>query len=418
MALAVFVALMMFAAVSVCRGEQGSFSQVVLNIVRVGQEDMLDIALLAEALGIERLSNPLGRKVVLTKGGRFLILFVGSNRVALRKGIVRLSASPCIVDGAVLVPVDFIERALSEIVDFPVGYKVVGRRVAIFDRNIGMRPLGRSVPNGFSQMSHLKQDTDQDGEEAESATGFWSEKRPARFRDSVLDVVVIDPGHGGGDTGGCGPTGLLEKEVTLKLAMRIKRLLTRRLRVKVFLTRESDGPVSLERRTAVANNQKADLFISLHANSSFDRDKSGLAVFAASIDPSGPDAARTVSAENKVIRLEPGGSSQSPEEYARMLWELAQNEYFAESITFGRMLVSACRRERIHLASPLPQHGPFIVLIGASMPAVLLEIGYLSNPADEQLLKSDGYLDRLAGAVCDAVKELKGYISRPRAVRQ
>ncbi|MCD6327767.1 N-acetylmuramoyl-L-alanine amidase [bacterium] len=410
------IILTMSVGVGLCRtpAPNSEFSQVAIQLVHVNGQEFLDLAVLANSLGVEKVWNALGRKVVLRSGDKFVVMFVGSNRVAVEDEIVRLKASPFIVNSAILVPLDFVTLALDRILSSPLSLEIRGEKVFIFDRRIGLKTERETAPIKLSEMKHLTNDMVSETNGEEAPNGVSENEKPLRFGDKVFDVVVIDAGHGGSDTGASGPTGLLEKEVSLKLAMRIQKLLKRRLGLRVVLTRQGDISVSLEQRTATANSEKADLFISLHANGSFDRDKSGLTAHLASAEPSDAEVSKTVTAENKVISDELGNEAQDPDEYARMLWELSQNEFFREATALAGCVLEACQKNEVRVASGEPKQGPFIVLMGASMPAVLLEIGYLTNPADEQLLKQDKYLDLLADAISNAVAEIKARSRRSK----
>jgi len=392
-------------------GAAGQFQQVEVELVHANGYQMVDLSVLTRSLGLEGIWNALGRKVIVSNKDKFLVLFVGSNRVALKGKIVRLSTSPSIVNSAMLVPVDFITEALSSIMDREVSYEVVGDKVVIFDQRRGITQPIKPGPSTYPEIGRLQEDLIQERLATGATEAALTNSSPLRFRDAAIDVVVIDPGHGKRDAGDSGPTGLLEKEVTLKLAMRMKKLLERQMGIRVVLTRDADIDLSLERRTALANSEKAGLFLSLHASGSLDRDLSGFRAFVANAEASNEQTAKAVIKENKVITAEPGNEAQKPEEYATMLWDLSDNEYFRESLAVAKEILAACTRAEIDVAAKEPGQGPFIVLIGASMPAVLLEVGYPSNPTDEQLLKRDEYLDKLAGAVCEGIAKVKAQVA-------
>ena len=403
---AIFLSLLLVLAVVA-----GQFRQAEVELVHANGYQMVDLSVLTRSVGVDGIWNALGRKVIVSSKNRFLILFVGSNRVALKGKVVRLSTSPSIVNGAMLVPVDFITKALNSIMDKKVSYEVVGDKVVIFDKRIGMTlPIAPGPPT-YRENGQLQEDLIQERLATGATEAAVTNGSPLHFRDSALDVVVIDPGHGGRDAGDSGPTGLLEKEVTLKLAMRMKKLLERQMGIRVVLTRDADTDLSLERRTALANNEKADLFVSLHASGSLNRDLRGFRAFVANVEASDERTAKVVTEENKVISTEPGNETQKPEEYATMLWDLSDNDYFRESLAVAKELLAACSKAGIDVASVEPGRGSFIVLIGASMPAVLLEVGYPSNPTDEQLLKQDAYLDKLARAVCRGIAQVKDQVA-------
>ncbi|MBN1591980.1 MAG: N-acetylmuramoyl-L-alanine amidase [Candidatus Coatesbacteria bacterium] len=391
------------------------FNQVTVELIHANGHQQIDLSVLTRALGLERVWNALGRKVIVSNRDKFLVLFVGNNRVALDGKIVRLSTSPSIVNGVILVPVDFITKALNEILEDKLSFDIVGERVVIFDRRKGMEVPADSQQPNYAGMNYLQNELVREEEASNGSTESTTMGSPTNeglhFRDADLDVIVIDPGHGGADTGDSGPTGLLEKEVTLKLAMRLKKILEKKMNVRVVLTRESDAPISIERRTARANSEKADLFISLHANGSLNRDLSGLRAFVASVEASDAATEKTISDENQVITQEPGNEAQKPNEFAAMLWELSENESYREGLALAENILAACKTNRIELGSNGPDQGPFIVLIGASMPAVLIEVGYPTNPAEEQLLKRDDYLDRIAESIYRGIVKLKTQIA-------
>ncbi len=389
----------------------GQFQQAEVELVHANGYQMVDLSVLTRSVGLDKIWNALGRKVIVSNKDKFLVLFVGSNRVALKGKIVRLSTSPSIVNGATLVPVDFITEALNSIMDKKVSYEVVGDKVVIFDKRIGITQPIKPGPSTYPEIGQLQEDFVQERLATGATEAALTNDSPLHFRDAALDVVVIDPGHGRRDTGDSGPTGLLEKEVTLKLAMRMKKLLERQMGIRVVLTRDADIDLSLERRTALANSEKADLFISLHASGSLNRDLRGFRAFVANVEASDEQTAKTVIKENKIITAEPGNEAQKPEEYATMLWDLSDNDYFRENIAVAQEIVAACTKAGVDVALKEPGQGSFIVLIGASMPAVLLEVGYPSNPTDEQLLKRDEYLDKLAAAVCEGIAKIKTQVA-------
>lgn len=202
--------------------------------------------------------------------------------------------------------------------------------------------------------------------------------------------IVIDPGHGGFDTGAIGPNGLDEKTVTLSVALRLGRLLQQRLGVQVIYTRTTDVFVPLQERTEIANKAHADLFISIHANASTSPEATGVAAYYLNLTRN-PRALEVAARENATTQL--GNHALH-----HLLNSIAQNDKRQESADF-------CRDVDLSLAHGLDEvnrgvkSAPFIVLIGAHMPSVLAEVSFLSNPHYARLLAEPGYRQRIAVAL-------------------
>jgi N-acetylmuramoyl-L-alanine amidase len=215
-------------------------------------------------------------------------------------------------------------------------------------------------------------------------------------------TVVIDPGHGGTESGAVGPNGSEEKNLSLMIARSLQRLLERRLRLRVVLTRDDDVYVPLETRTAVANQNQADLFISLHFNSYLGISAHGAETYFLSREASDRVAAEVAATENQA-----GGDEADPESALQLiLWDLAQSYHLAESQRFASLV-----QEELNLTLGLRDRGvkqaPFRVLTGATMPAVLVELGFISNPEEEAQLQSPIYQADLVDSLFRAVRRFK-----------
>ena len=213
-----------------------------------------------------------------------------------------------------------------------------------------------------------------------------------------LRAIVIDPGHGGDDAGAKGAQGTLEKTVTLAVARRLKAALEARLGVRVLLTRDGDQTIGSDQRAALANNNKADLFISLHANASVRPTVSGAEVFALSLEGYGEQAQRALDGPSETLPVVGGGTR----EIEITPWEMAQARHLDQSTALARA-VEAALRERIAMSPRAIQQAPFRVLVGANMPAVLVEMGFLTNATQEQQLASDAYQNAVTQALLDAI---------------
>jgi len=209
-------------------------------------------------------------------------------------------------------------------------------------------------------------------------------------------VVVIDPGHGGAMVGAEGPGGTLEKDVTLAIARKLSASIVNGLGYRVFLTRDRDVDVELDDRAPIANNYKADLFISIHANSYRGRSATGSEVYFLSYQASDDDSRRVALAEGAAGL--PPTPAEGDSDLGWILWDMAQASYLEESSRLAT-------RVQEELASVTGSEGrgikqaPFRVLVGAAMPAVLVEVAFISNPDEEKLLASDAYQWRIAAAL-------------------
>jgi N-acetylmuramoyl-L-alanine amidase len=205
--------------------------------------------------------------------------------------------------------------------------------------------------------------------------------------------IVIDPGHGGHDTGTIGPTGLMEKDLCLDVALRLGKIIQQRLPgAEVVYTRSDDTFIPLEERTRVANESKADLFISIHANSSHDHAARGIETYYLNLKGS-PDAMEVAARENATAQ-------ESVHDLEDIVKKIARSEKIDESREFAADIQESLAKRIQKLNKTVKDRGvrkaPFVVLVGADMPSILTEISFLSNPADEQLLKKPEHRQRVA----------------------
>lgn len=221
-----------------------------------------------------------------------------------------------------------------------------------------------------------------------------------------LERVVLDPGHGGHDTGSVGPGGLMEKDLVLDIAKRLGALIERRLGSEVIYTREDDTFIPLETRTEIANQKTADLFLSLHANSSRRKSVAGPETFYLNFT--------TSAAALEVAARENATSQKSIYELQSLLQKIALKEKVQESREFAASVQNALHTKLARsrrLKNRGVKQAPFIVLIGAQMPSVLAEIAFISNPRDETLLKRDNYRQRIAEALYQGVSQYANTLS-------
>ncbi|HYL92331.1 MAG TPA: N-acetylmuramoyl-L-alanine amidase, partial [Alphaproteobacteria bacterium] len=219
-----------------------------------------------------------------------------------------------------------------------------------------------------------------------------------------IGKIVVDAGHGGHDTGTIGPGGLEEKDLVLDVALKLGKMLEEKLGAEVVYTRDDDNFVPLETRTAIANKEQADLFISIHANSSDDPSARGIETYYLNFTSS-RDALEVAARENSV-------SEKSIHELQELVKKIALKEKIEESREFAanvqRSLYTGLNAKNPGLRNRGVKKAPFIVLIGANMPSILAEISFVSNPSDEKKLRTSAYRQRIADSL---YKGIAKYIS-------
>jgi N-acetylmuramoyl-L-alanine amidase len=212
--------------------------------------------------------------------------------------------------------------------------------------------------------------------------------------------IVIDAGHGGHDTGTIGPTGLMEKDLCLDVALRLGKIIQQKLPgADVVFTRSDDTFIPLEERTNIANQAKADLFISIHANSSQDRAARGIETYYLNL--------RGTAESMEVAARENATSQQGIHDLQDVVRQIARTEKIDESKEFAEDVQNSLSSKIQKSARTVKNRGvrkaPFVVLIGADMPSILTEISFLSNPADEQLLKKPEQRQHVAEGIFSGV---------------
>jgi N-acetylmuramoyl-L-alanine amidase len=225
-----------------------------------------------------------------------------------------------------------------------------------------------------------------------------------------INRIVVDAGHGGHDSGTLGPDGIQEKDVVLDVALRLGQLLKQRLGADVIYTRDDDTFIPLETRTAIANKAQADLFISVHANSSPDPSARGVETYYLNFTTSA-DALEVAARENAV-------SDQSIHQLSDLVKKIALQDKINESREFAsdveQSLYSGLEEGNSGLKDRGVKKAPFVVLIGANMPSILAEISFLTNPSDAQELRDGKYRERIAESLYRGVARYMGSLSGVR----
>jgi len=348
----------------------------------------IDIDSIVSAFSLRTSVDIMGDRLDLVGDGGSCRLLLGSSLV-LSRGLFAVLTEPFeTVNGKMSVPLDFLTKGLPS---------VIGKTV-VFDQekqSLFMGPEGSGTFKGvgpdkldryasFIQRGQFEPDT--------------REERPY----GGLRVVVLDPGHGGRSDGARGSTGTLEKDLVLSVAQKLKNMLEENLGVKVVLTRTADYYVGLKERTAIANNNRADLFISVHANAAFRKEVRGYETYYLSFSASDLEASQLAQIENRALGVE-GDVGEAPLLEA-ILWDMAQLEFINESGKLAAQVQEALV-ESLKGRDRGVRQAPLAVLMGARMPATLVEIGFISNPAQEIKLNRDSHQNSITKALFDAIVE-------------
>jgi N-acetylmuramoyl-L-alanine amidase len=225
-----------------------------------------------------------------------------------------------------------------------------------------------------------------------------------------VQTIVIDPGHGGDDVGAHGSAGVQEKEFTLDVARRLRAAIEMRLGIRVVLTRDEDRSVPLDERAAIANNSKASLFLSLHANASLSPKVTGAEVYHLKVDRE-VEAARREAAAEAVTMPVLGGGSRTIDV---IRWDLAQARHVDQSAMLSSLLREDLGSHGVPLAARAEREAPLRVLEAADMPAALIEIAYLTNTSQEALASSDTFRNTVVQSLYDSIVRFRSHLEQAR----
>lgn len=232
-------------------------------------------------------------------------------------------------------------------------------------------------------------------------------------RARIVKTIIIDPGHGGSkDPGAVGPNGYREKDLTLAIALKLRNLINAdpelsAAGVKVVLTRSGDSRVGLEERATIANNAKGDLFVSIHANSFWTRSARGAETYFLNLKSSDVHARRVAEIENRDFEEQEQNVDEAESDDLKLiLFDFIHKQYIAESKFLAEEIQAEFNRSLDNGNRGVKQ-APFRVLKGVAMPAVLVEVDFISNPGREQLLRSEGYQLQFAASMLRAIKQYR-----------
>jgi N-acetylmuramoyl-L-alanine amidase len=229
---------------------------------------------------------------------------------------------------------------------------------------------------------------------------------PPPARPKPIETICIDPGHGGEDLGAIGRSKLQEKNVTLKISLKLKKLIESKTGLRVIMTHDKDTEVSLNTRASIANNQLAQMFISIHANSSFRKSAYGSETYFVSLQATDPESLELAQKENQ--NMEDPGEAIKSDELKMILWNMAQTEHIRESSKLAEYIQNELN-ELLGTRNRGVKQAPFRVLMRTAMPAVLIETVFISNTSEEKKLQSEEFLDKIAFAIFNGISKFIYY---------
>jgi len=233
--------------------------------------------------------------------------------------------------------------------------------------------------------------------EREESGPVPSTPSPTQNRAQGYRTIIIDPGHGGLEVGAEGQNGTLEKDITLSLSLKLKAIIERNLAYRVVLTRDRDVDIPLERRAAIANNEQAFLFVSIHANGFPGSKARGAETYFLNINATDEEARRLAFMENNSTELDQI-QGDAEDDIKMILWDMAQANYLKQSSQMAELIQNELNTLRDTRNRGVKQ-APFKVLTGVACPAVLVEVAFISNPDEERKLLTDDFQDAVAGAI-------------------
>lgn len=315
---------------------------------RIHGVNYLPLVSLCESKGVRWKYDTFTRKVTLSSSRHTVELEVGQSKVMVNGRPVEIGSPVDLYQGAIVVPGSFREQVFNAL---------FAREQPVYDE--------------------------------------WSGTAVSRIKRAV-----IDPGHGGRDPGAIGRSGLKEKDVNLDIAKRFKQAIES-CGIEVIMTRDTDKFVSLDRRAETANNAKADFFFSVHANANHSENLNGFEVYY--VDSSVSDSGRAYSAAKSAsLNLDESCFASRSSELRAILWDMIFSSNRAESIDLADFLCQTMRRDLGVRISGV-KSARFQVLREVQMPAVLIEVGYLSNKKEERRLKKVFYRQKVARALSDGI---------------
>ncbi len=323
------------------------------NTVRIDGRDYIPLALIASYYKAGCEWDPIARRADLIKEGKAFSFYLGMEYAIVNGKPERMSSPAVFHEGAVCIPADFAIDRIGRILGPP------------------------KITRG---------------------------PQPPITQKYLIRKIVLDPGHGGDDPGAVGRTGLKEKDIVLDIAKRVKSKLSEN-GIECIMTRDRDKFIPLTRRAQIANENDVDFFVSIHANSARLKGARGFEVYYLS-DAVDDNARAVQAAEDSFLKFDDSSFLHRNTDLEATVWDLVYTENRQESIELARHIAKAVD-ESTSLKNRGVKSARFCVLKGAQMPAVLVEVGFISNISEEKNLKSPAYRDAVASAIARGIMNYK-----------
>lgn len=371
---------------------QKTYSDIeLLLIAGMGYLKINDVA---EIFGGRVDFDPVKNKASLELNWGKVEFFIDSPEVIIDNIKRKMKKETKIIEGRVWIPLEVvITKAFGEVLGGQVSWDYASKTLSTVEK----------LP-GAPVKEEVEEVSPPEPEITVPVPPVAEAKRP-RIR-----TIVIDPGHGGKDPGAIGPRGTREKDIVLKIAHKLAKELHKNLKTRVILTRYHDIFLPLAERTAIANREKADLFISIHCNASLKSRTKGFEIYFLSDKASDEEAQAVANMENAVMALEE--RTEEKNELSSILWSLAMNEFMNESSEICSLVSSEVDRHLRTMENRGVKQAGFTVLRGAKMPSILVEAEFISNRSGERRLKSSKFQKKLVESICAGIKEYKEWVER------
>ena len=314
-----------------------------------------------KALGFKTTWNETANKLIFKGEAGTGVLSPLSPFITFGAGVFHLPGPPVFLDAKLCVPVEFVSGDLSEI---------LSRKISFNNWESCPAPPPMGLPH----------------------------------RPLYLRKIVIDPGHGGHDPGATSPSGLKEKDIVLLVALKLADRLRDEMGIEVVMTRSDDTFITLGERARITNTSGAQIFISIHANGAFNNTATGTETFFLSFEASDQKAAALAAAENASLRLETDNpmADSDIDDLKTILWDLVRTEVLKDSEKLA-IVVQTRLEKQLNLPSRGVKQAPFYVLMGSSIPAILVEIGFMTTVDEASLLADSKFQDRIVYSLFSAI---------------
>ncbi|MFC1851560.1 N-acetylmuramoyl-L-alanine amidase [candidate division CSSED10-310 bacterium] len=360
-----------------------------IPVTKVDDVIYFQASILASYLEAEVNESLLSLRYELTFAEHVIVYQVGKKYFFIDENLVRLSGPVTFTAGSIYLPLEVLIHTLQSVLDRKMEWNAPQLTATISAQQ-------RKSPSIVKEYDHQ--------EAPVLPTALPSPGRKLRS-------ITIDPGHGGKDSGAIGPDGLLEKDVVLQISFLLKEQLQKKYGIDAFLTREGDTFYSLQERTSIANNNHSDIFLSIHMNSGRGKKTQGFEVYYLNRQPSDEQAMETATLENYGVNVKARSNDTAGDDVNSILWDLIQNKYLEESSILAEKILNAHELAFERLSRGVKQ-APFYILVGAEMPAVLIEVDFISNPTQEKQMMNDEYLTKIVTALAQGIIDFKKHYEK------